>query len=477
MGSVHRLVGKMGSFLLRFGKNTQFVTEQIESDATENDGGLNLVMSHPCQNLYLYFTYFTNHPVNATKNWQPFEVLLVAAGGGGTTDLNYSTAPQNGTHGIGDSLYSPTNYQTPNATTFNGSTSTSQGTGGSIQQYIANNAIGNVYTRSNTMRAGYGGGAVADDTQSSGGGWYCNTTQAYSRSAGTKTTGMTGANDEGGSVLITPAVSADGEISDAKIGNRTLIDEAASSTLIPIAAKQLTAWLQGIRNNLKALFEGKANDADVVKLTGNQTIGGTKTFSTSPVVSSKTTAAGTAGTAIATEAQVNLKANRASPTFTGTVSVPSKTTAATNSGTLVATEAQVKSVADSVSAAYQKPTTGIPAGDIADGAITDEKIGNRTLVDNAANATLVSIAAKSLTAWLQGIRDNLKSLFQDKAANNHASTATTYGVATQTAFGHSKFWVSSCLQLKWWIFIDFSADHLGVCYRIDLNGLLEQTIK
>ena len=66
-GSVHKLVGKMGSFLLRFGKNTQFVTEQIESDATENDGGLNLVMSHPCQNLYLYFTYFTNHPVNATN--------------------------------------------------------------------------------------------------------------------------------------------------------------------------------------------------------------------------------------------------------------------------------------------------------------------------------------------------------------------------------------------------------------------------
>ena len=61
----------MGSFLLRFGKNTQFVTEQIESDTTENNGGLNLVMSHPCQNLYLYFTYFTNHPVNAT---QIFEV-------------------------------------------------------------------------------------------------------------------------------------------------------------------------------------------------------------------------------------------------------------------------------------------------------------------------------------------------------------------------------------------------------------------
>ena len=34
---------------------------------------------------------------------------------------------------------------------------------------------------------------------------------------------------------------------------------------------------------------GKANDSDVVKLTGNQTVNGTKTFTTSPVVPTKTT--------------------------------------------------------------------------------------------------------------------------------------------------------------------------------------------
>lgn len=48
----------------------------------------------------------------------------------------------------------------------------------------------------------------------------------------------------------------------------------------------------------------KANDSDVVKLTWNQTIAWTKTFSTSPVVPSKTTTATNTGTAIATEAQV-----------------------------------------------------------------------------------------------------------------------------------------------------------------------------
>lgn len=51
----------------------------------------------------------------------------------------------------------------------------------------------------------------------------------------------------------------------------------------------------------------KANDSDVVKLTGNQTIAGTKTFSTSPVVPSKTSDATNTGTAIATEAQVYKK--------------------------------------------------------------------------------------------------------------------------------------------------------------------------
>ena len=48
----------------------------------------------------------------------------------------------------------------------------------------------------------------------------------------------------------------------------------------------------------------KANDSDVIKLTGNQTIAGTKTFSTSPLVPSKNTTAGNNPTYIATEAQV-----------------------------------------------------------------------------------------------------------------------------------------------------------------------------
>jgi hypothetical protein len=39
--------------------------------------------------------------------------------------------------------------------------------------------------------------------------------------------------------------------SDKPLGTRTLTDEAADSTLVPVAAKKLLPWLQGIRNNLK----------------------------------------------------------------------------------------------------------------------------------------------------------------------------------------------------------------------------------
>lgn len=53
-----------------------------------------------------------------------------------------------------------------------------------------------------------------------------------------------------------------------------------------------------------ALWYTPANDTDVVKTSWNQTINWTKTFWTSPVVPSKTTAATNTWTAIATEAQV-----------------------------------------------------------------------------------------------------------------------------------------------------------------------------
>jgi hypothetical protein len=65
---------------------------------------------------------------------------------------------------------------------------------------------------------------------------------------------------------------------------------------------------------------------------------------------------------------------------------------------------------------------GITADKIATGAVTDAKIGTRTLADEAADGSLISIAAKTLTAWLQGIRNNLKSLFENKVDKLTGST-------------------------------------------------------
>jgi hypothetical protein len=72
---------------------------------------------------------------------------------------------------------------------------------------------------------------------------------------------------------------------------------------------------------------------------------------------------------------------------------------------------------------------------------TDTVIGNRTLVDNTGSSTLVSIAAKSLTAWLQGFRDNIKALFATKVDKTEYS-GKVYGTDTdgeQTAYDVDSF--------------------------------------
>jgi hypothetical protein len=60
---------------------------------------------------------------------------------------------------------------------------------------------------------------------------------------------------------------------------------------------------------------------------------------------------------------------------------------------------------------------------------TDTVIGNRTLEDNAGNSTLVSITAKNLKAWLQGLRDNIKALFTTKV-DKTSDASKVYGTDT-----------------------------------------------
>ena len=76
----------------------------------------------------------------------------------------------------------------------------------------------------------------------------------------------------------------------------------ASSTDSDIVLFDWTTW--------KVIKDWNKKLADLVQTSWNQTIAWTKTFSTSPVVPSKTTAAGNTWTAIATEAQVYLKQDK-----------------------------------------------------------------------------------------------------------------------------------------------------------------------
>jgi hypothetical protein len=76
-----------------------------------------------------------------------------------------------------------------------------------------------------------------------------------------------------------------------------------------------------------------------------------------------------------------------------------------------------------------------------DSVATDAIIGNRTLTDNAGNATLVPVAAKGLTAWLQGLRDNVKALFANKV-DKTAGANKVYGTDSsgeQTAYDKNAF--------------------------------------
>jgi hypothetical protein len=75
---------------------------------------------------------------------------------------------------------------------------------------------------------------------------------------------------------------------------------------------------------------------------------------------------------------------------------------------------------------YAEP---IVAGELASDAATDTKIGARELVDNTGDSTLVPITAKYITAWLQGIRDNLKALFSYFSSSGVANSSYKWATA------------------------------------------------
>jgi len=87
---------------------------------------------------------------------------------------------------------------------------------------------------------------------------------------------------------VTKAQVGLGNVQDVNTTNaaniKTTLTDAAESSILVETTKDspISTLLQTIRNNLKYLFNNKANNTDVVKLTGDQTVAGKKTFSTIP---------------------------------------------------------------------------------------------------------------------------------------------------------------------------------------------------
>ena len=139
-----------------------------------------------------------------TKNEQPFEVLFVAAGGGGSNDTSYAGQASNGFDGDADTIYNPTTrYIAPNTASGSPTQSASKQQGMGITQYINYDSGGGYYTRGNGKSlGGFGGGGSNDDALCAGGGWYGANSRAYSWSIVDTATGITGANNGHGFVDI-----------------------------------------------------------------------------------------------------------------------------------------------------------------------------------------------------------------------------------------------------------------------------------
>jgi len=141
-----------------------------------------------------------------TKSGQAFEVLFVAAGGGGSNDTSYQGNVAHGLDGDADTIRTPTtNYIAANTASGSPSTSSSKAQGMGIQQYITYDAAGGYYARnSGQSLGGFGGGGCNDDAICAGGGWHGVGAKAYSWAIIDTASGTTGSNVGHGWVEITP---------------------------------------------------------------------------------------------------------------------------------------------------------------------------------------------------------------------------------------------------------------------------------
>ena len=210
----------------------------------------------------------------------------------------------------------------------------------------------------------------------------------------------------------------------------------------------------------------KANDSDVVKLTWNQSIAWTKTFTTSPVVPSKTSDATNTWTAIATEAQVYKKQDTLTTQTAYTSKWTSTKVATITTNTLWQvtwiTETSIAFPVTSVNGSTWAVSLSIPANtsDLNNdsGFITSASLpwtatsSTAWLIKLASDTTQTETAeAVSSTAWrtywIQLNSSNQAVVNVPRTDNNTTYSAWTWLSLTGTTFANT--WVTSFNGSTW----------------------------
>lgn len=119
----------------------------------------------------------------------------------------------------------------------------------------------------------------------------------------------------------------DGAVTSIKIADGTIVDADINASA-DIAQSKI--------NGLAASLAAKANDSDVVKLTGAQSVGGVKTFSSEPVVPTAT-AAGSPVRKDQYDTALALLAPKAAPALTGSATLDGQAIVKTNDSRLTNT--------------------------------------------------------------------------------------------------------------------------------------------
>lgn len=93
----------------------------------------------------------------------------------------------------------------------------------------------------------------------------------------------------------------------------------------------------------------------------------------------------------------------------------------------------LQTLAEEINARYKKPSTGIPASDLASGVIPSVP---SAYTSNPAMDGTASPGESATTAYAKG--DHVHPTDTSRAPTSHASADTTYGTGTSSNYGHVK---------------------------------------